>query len=193
MLKRLFGSKKTDQTDADSAEAVTGEDAGHAFLPPSVQLNGVTLVRNGAGVRKRFGIPVYRMAVYLPAKAGSAQAAIGMPGPRQIRMVALRSISGDTLASAFLNGVRKNTSAENSTAYLEKMGQVIGIFRTEDSVEAGQTFHVDLLPESGAFFFINGKLKGEPIVSAGFNEAILSIWLGEEPADSGLKSALLGQ
>lgn len=184
MLKRFFGSGKKD----DAEESVL---QGQDFLPPVVQLNGIDLVKNGVGTRKRFGIAVYRMAVYLPRKTQTAATAINMPGAKQVRLVALRNISGDTLASAFLNGIRKNTSAEDGNAYLQRMGEVIDIFRTQESVSENQTFHMDLLPESGAFFYINEELKGKPIHAAGFNEAILSIWLGDEPADANLKATLL--
>lgn len=185
MLKRLFKSK-TNARSADTQQAVMQQ-----FLPPEVQLDGIALVRNGTGTRKRFGISVYEMGLYLPGKTKDAAMAIDMPGAKQIRLVALRDISGDTLASAFLNGIRKNAPAEQQTAYLNQLGQIISIFRTQESIAENSTFHMDLLPESGAFFYISGALKGDPIRVPGFNEAILSIWLGDEPADSHLKQDLL--
>lgn len=185
MLKRLFKPGSSAQPAATRQELV------RRFLPPEVQLNGTTLVRNGAGTRKRFGISVYEMALYLPGKTRDAAMAIDMPGAKQVRLVALRDISGDTLASAFLNGVRKNTPAEQQKAYLSQLGQIISIFRTQESIAENSNFHMDLLPEDGAFFYISGTLKGDPIRVPGFNEAILSIWLGDEPADSNLKQDLL--
>lgn len=185
MLKRFFKPK------ANTRSADIQQNIMQQFLPPEVQLDGSTLIRNGSGTRKRFGISVYEMALYLPEKTKDATTAVGMPGAKQVRMVALRDISGDTLASAFLNGIRKNAPAEQKAAYLKQLGQIISIFRTQDSIVKNNTFHMDLLPQGGAFFYISGTLKGEPIRVPGFNEAILSIWLGEEPADDNLKQALL--
>lgn len=185
MLKWLFKPKDGTQS------AATQEEVVQQFLPPETQLGGSTLIRNGSGTRKRFGISVYEMALYLPGKTKDAAMAVDMPGAKQIRLVALRDISGDTLASAFINGIRKNARAEQQKAYLDHLGQIISIFRTQDSIAEKSTFHMDLLPDEGAFFYINETLKGEPIRVPGFNEAILSIWLGEEPADDNLKQALL--
>lgn len=182
MLDWLLGSKK-------NGEANSGDE--DSFLPPDVVLDETVLKCNGVGVRKRFGVSVYKMAVYLPQKTKDASAAIYMPGIKQIRLLALRNIGGDTLASAFLAGIRKNAKEENQTAYLEQLGDILSIFKTEDSITKGQTFHIDLLPEKGAFFYINEEQKGAPICMPGFNEAILSIWLGDNPVDEGLKEDIL--
>lgn len=160
-------------------------------MPSDVVLDEAVLQCNGVGVRKRFGVSVYKMAVYLPKKTKDANKAIYMPGVKQIRLLALRNISGDTLASAFLAGIRKNAKEENQTAYLEQLGDILDIFKTEDSIAKGQTFHIDLFPDKGAFFHINEEQKGDSICMPGFNEAILSIWLGENPADEGLKADIL--
>ena len=40
---------------------------------------------------------------------------------------------------------------------------------------------------------VNGKAQGEPVREMEFFNALLSIWLGSNPADDGLKAALLGQ
>ena len=41
-------------------------------------------------------------------------------------------------------------------------------------------------------FLINGLQKGETVTDYGFIEAVLRIWVGPKPADSQLKSSLLG-
>ena len=49
----------------------------------TVQVSGSSLVLNGSGTRYRVMFKVYDMALYLPAKAGSAAAVIDMQGPKR--------------------------------------------------------------------------------------------------------------
>ena len=51
---------------------------------------------------------------------------------------------------------------------------------------------VEYVPGKGTVFLINGVQKGETVTDAGFIEAVLRIWVGPKPADSQLKSSLLG-
>lgn len=191
MFKWFLGSDK-DKAGGDDL-LVADKQTGQAFLPQEVELDESpnALIRNGVGTRKRFGIPVYDMAVYLSEKTQDAQTAITMPGAKQIRLVALRNIKGDVLASAFLNGVKANSPADVRSMYIKELGQIIKIFKGQDSVAKNHTFHIDLLPNEGAFFYINEELQGKVLHIPGFNEAILGIWLGESPADADLKSNLL--
>lgn len=176
MFKALIGNKYKNTNDD--------------FLVPEVQVDGQTLLRNGLGTRKRLGFSVYDMALYLPKKTESATTALQMPGIKQIRLLALRDISGGTLASAFLDGVRKNTLGSEQSAFLAELNRILTIFKREKVVK-NDTFHIELHPEQGALFYINKEQQGQTIQMKGFNEAILGIWLGEKPADADLKQALL--
>ena len=51
--------------------------------------------------------------------------------------------------------------------------------------------YLDYIPGRGTRVTINGESKGL-IAGRDFNNALLDIWLGEEPADKGLKKAMLG-
>jgi Chalcone isomerase-like len=48
------------------------------------------------------------------------------------------------------------------------------------------------VPNSGTVVSVDGKPVAEAIPDEAFYHAILRIWLGEEPADSNLKPAMLG-
>jgi hypothetical protein len=48
------------------------------------------------------------------------------------------------------------------------------------------------VPEIGTTIIVNGKPALDPLPDPAFFEAILRIWLGDNPADSGLKPLLLG-
>ena len=58
---------------------------------------------------------------------------------------------------------------------------------------AGDNFSVDYVPGVGTTVLVNGKAQGEPVREVEFFNALLTIWLGPNPADDALKAAPLGQ
>ena len=67
------------------------------------------------------------------------------------------------------------------------------IFSAKKKLAAGEYFYIDWVPGSGTTVVINGKAAGEPIKEPGFFNALMSIWLGPNPANRLLKDALLGR
>ncbi|MFZ1326192.1 MAG: chalcone isomerase family protein [Candidatus Contendobacter sp.] len=181
MFEFLFGKRK--------ASALQGNK--NLYFPASVMLGNVQLMCNGKGVRKRFGMEVYEMALYLATANITAKQAVAASGPKQLRFVAKRRLGGGMLGTALLNGMRKNLPAGQEAFYLPYIGEIVKIFKTEPDISEGQTFRIDLLPNRGTHFYIDDKLKGKPIQASGFNEAVLGIWLGRRPADADLKAKLL--
>ena len=58
-------------------------------------------------------------------------------------------------------------------------------------VVEGDVIYLDYIPGTGTRVTINNERKGE-IPGSDFNNALMDIWLGEEPADRKLKKAMLG-
>lgn len=181
MFEFLFGRRKIAESRAKKQFS----------FPDSVTLDNVQLARNGEGVRKRFGMEIYEMALYLSVATSDAKQAITLPGPKQLRFVAKRRLGGGMLGTALLNGMRQNLPAGQEAFYLPYIGEIVKIFKTEPDIREGQTFRIDLSPNRGAHFYIDDKLKGKPIQAPGFNEAVLGIWLGRRPVDADLKRNLL--
>lgn len=180
-LSFLFGTRQVSAPQAKN----------NLNFPDSVTLNDVQLTGNGKGVRKRFGIKIYEMALYLPAAATTAEQVVAMLGPKQLRFVAMRRLSGSMLGAALLNGMRKNLPSGQEARFLPYTDKIVEVIKSQPEIGEGHTFRIDLLPESGAHFYVNDELKGEPIHAPGFNEALIGIWLGRYPADADLKSNLL--
>jgi len=59
------------------------------------------------------------------------------------------------------------------------------------AAKAGDVINIDFVPGAGTRVAINGEHRGV-IPGREFNNALVDIWLGEEPADSKLKKAMLG-
>ena len=83
------------------------------------------------------------------------------------------------------------TPAERSAlaTQLNKFGE---IFASVQGLKKGDVLHLDWLPGVGTQCELNGKKLGEPIPDVAFYNAILRIWLGDDPVDSSLKPAMLG-
>jgi hypothetical protein len=156
-------------------------------VPESIAVADAPLVLNGAGVRKRFFIKVYVGALYLPAKQSSVEAILAEPGAKSVRMHFL--YKEDSLTGAWTDGFKGNNSEAELQALNDRLAQFNGFFR---AVKAGETIFVDLLPNGDTRVSINNEPRGS-ITGADFQKALLKIWLGDKPADGGLKQGMLGK
>ncbi len=148
------------------------------------------LVLNGAGIRSKFFVKVYAAALYLPEKAGSTDAVLALPGPKRVRMHFIHSeVEADKIRSGWTEGYRANHSDTEYAALEERVRQFNDLFPT---LKAGDVVDVDYIPGSGTAVRLNGETQGI-IPGDDFYPATLKIWLGDKPAHSGLKKAMLGQ
>lgn len=155
----------------------------------SVVASGKTLQLNGAGVRTKFFFDIYVGALYLPEKTTSAEKALLMSGPKQVSMTFLYSeVSREKLVSAWDEGFRLNLSAEAVAALKARLEQFNSLFAT---VHKGDVYLFNFNDDGSTSVVLNGKTVGQ-IRGADFQQALLSVWLGDTPADNGLKSAMLG-
>lgn len=161
-------------------------------VPDSVTVAGQELRLNGAGVRQRAFFRIYVAALYLPARQSAPAQVLSSPGPKRISMTLMRDITAQQLIEALSNGIRDNHNAaevERLRARIETLNRVMtGI----GNAKSGSVIALDFVPASGTHVSLNGAMQGAPIVGEDFYHALLKIWLGDDPADSGLKRALLG-
>lgn len=159
-------------------------------LDDSVQISADTpkLMLNGAGIRKKAWIKVYVGALYLQNKATSVDAVLNQTGANRVLMHFLyKKVGRDKLVDGWKEGFSGNNPAE-----MEKLKARLDDFNGLFSdAKKGDVILLDYLPGKGTRVTINGQAKGT-IAGADFNKALLRVWLGEEPVDSGLKKAMLG-
>lgn len=161
--------------------------------PPSAQLGGSTLVLNGAGVRYKFVVKVYTAGLYLPRKAEAPEAVLAMPGPKRMHVVMQRDIDANELGRLFTRGMEDNAPKDEWSKSIPGTIKLAEVFSARKKLLAGDTFFVDYVPGQGTTIVVNGKALNDPIKEPEFFAALLRIWLGSNPADRNLKSALLGQ
>ena len=150
------------------------------------------LVLNGAGIRTRLVFKVYVAALYLPQKKDNAKDILALPGAKRVNVTMLREVSSDELGQALITGIRKNSTPEETRRFGLQLVAMGDIFGKIPKLKKGEFFSVDWVPNSGTVVVVDGKPVADPIPDEAFYNAILKIWLGDEPADAALKTGMLG-
>jgi hypothetical protein len=171
--------------------ALAAEVAGVKF-PDQVEVSGRQLVLNGAGLRRKFIFKVYAMALYLPARTGSAEAAIDAPGPKLIEIAMLRDVDAQTFSDALREGVEANHSETEVKSLEPRLKQLEGVMQKVGTAKEGMHVRLEWLPGTGTRVSVDGAPADAPIPGEDFYRALLRIWLGPHPVQDDLKRSLLG-
>lgn len=168
-----------------------GTDIEGVTLEESAQVAGTTLMLNGAGVGRRLMFKVYAMGFYLPGRARDTREALAIDGPRRLRIVLLRDVSGEDFDDAV---TRSSAEDKDMDPRVNEQMVVLGraIARQPQGLRKGDTLTLDWIPGTGTVIELNRRPLTEPLRDAAFYQALLNIWLGDKPTDSRLKTRLLG-
>ena len=174
------------------AHAQTTDAAGVKY-ENQVQVANTPLVLNGVGVRYKAIFKVYTAGLYLTKKASTPEAVLQTPGPKRIHIVMLRDINASELGKLFTRGMEDNAPREEFSKSISGTLKMSDLFFQKKKLNAGDSFSVDWHPGVGTIIMINGKPSIDPIKEPEFFSALVKIWLGQSPADSMLKDAMLGK
>ncbi|MFV8833363.1 chalcone isomerase family protein [Aquisalimonas sp. APHAB1-3] len=168
---------------ADDVREVRGVD-----LPLQVSVGDHELHLNGAGVRSRFFVRVYVGALYTTESVTDASEAITMDAPRRIHLAMLRDVGRDTMVDALEDGLESAMTSEQRVDYADAIETFKSFFPGD--FNEGYTGDIDVIPGEGLIVSMNGEELGR-IESDTFAQFVLAIWLGDDPADSNVKSGML--
>ncbi len=158
-------------------------------VPESVTVSDKTLQLNGAGVRTKMFFDIYVGALYLPTSTTTTAGVLDMPGPKQVSMTFLyKEVDREKLTNGWEEGFRLNQPEEEMAGLKDRLQQFNDLFIT---AHKGDVFVFNFLADGSTNVILNGKEAGA-IPGADFQRALLSVWLGEKPADKDLKKAMLG-
>ena len=172
------------------SHSTLARDVAGVELPETVRLSpdSSPLVLNGAGIRKKFFVKVYVAGLYLPGHQTSTAATINSPGPKRIRMHFLhKEVEREKLVNGWQEGFENNLDSNSFKQVGPRLAQFNQLFR---SMRQDEVIDLDFHPEEGTRVLFNGELQGK-IEGADFYAALLKVWLGDSPADTKLKKALL--
>lgn len=171
-------------TNVSRAVEVEGVD-----IPESVKVDGKTLQLNGAGVRTKFFFDIYIGALFLPAKVTTYPEVLDMPGSKQVSMTFLYDeVASEKLTAAWDEGFKNNLSKKELAALKDRIAEFNDLFVT---AHEGDIYHFNFHADGSTSIVFNGSEAGR-IAGSDFQKALLLVWLGDKPADSGLKKGMLG-
>ena len=156
-----------------------------------VQVGGNALVLNGAGTRTKMVFKVYVAALYLTQKQSNANAVISDTGNKRVSMHFLRELDAKTLLKGMSEGFTDNNNKAEMSAIELQIKQFRDMMTSSKEVKKGDMIVLDFT-SAGTQVLINSKSLGT-IEGAAFNQALLRVWMGENPIDVSLKKAMLGQ
>jgi len=154
---------------------------------PTIESTNLKL--NGAGIRYKFFFKIYAAALYVESTSDDANKVLNQKGSnRLIMQMIYDEVEKEKMVNSMVEGFEGNLSSENYKLLQPRINDLLAQYQ---GVKKGDVLVFDYTPNKGTTFSINGNNK-VTIQGADFNQALLSIWIGEEPATDSLKNDLLG-
>ena len=173
-----------------SSLSLSAELSGVSVEDQITAANGDTLILNGIGLREKLWIDVYVGSLYLGQKASSLEEVLAQNSALRIQLnVVYKEFASKKLLKAFRDGFEKNQDADTLSALQDRIDLMYSFFG--ESAKKGDVYIFECLPQKGCNMFKNDTLLGT-IAGDDFKKALVEIWLGQYPADKGLKKGLLG-
>lgn len=185
-IRTLLAAALLSASIAQAAVQVGGVD-----FQPELRAQKGTLALNGAGLRTRVGFKVYAMGLYLRAPLAEAGTILADKGEKRIRIVLIRDLEAKQFGDALQAGLEKNHDAATLAALKPATDALLTALAAVGEVRTGTEIVLDRLGNGATRLLVDAKQHGEDIADTAFYPALLRIWLGERPADSDLREALL--
>ncbi|HZH02162.1 MAG TPA: chalcone isomerase family protein [Myxococcaceae bacterium] len=170
---------------APSAPALAKEVSG-ITLPESATVAGKPVVLNGAGVRKKFVFKVYVAGLYVETPSRDEAMLLSSDQVKQIQLWMLRDLDRKQIVEAIRKGFERNARAR-MPALQARLDQFTAKI---PDVKKGSQLVITYQPGVGTQ--VSGAGESTSVPGKDFADALLSVWLGDEPVDGGLKKGLLG-
>ena len=158
-------------------------------LPETVKVQDKTLKLNGMGLRKQtlFQVKVYVLGLYLENLSKDAAQVISSEQVKRAQLNFLRDVDHGKVNDMITRGFEKNAK-DQMAALKPRLAKLLSLI--PDLKERDQ-LQITYVPGKGTAVSLNGLEKGV-IEGKDFASVLFSVWLGPDPVDEGLKTALLG-
>ena len=148
------------------------------------------LVLNGVGMRTKFFHDIYVAALYLREPSADASSIIAADEPMDIRIYIVSDlVTGERFAEATMDGFVRSTHGDLGPIR-PQVDAMIRAFR--DSLSDGDVFDLVYLPGEGVRIYRNNE-QVELVPGLEFKQAMVGIWLSDDPVQSKLRDRMLGE
>mgnify|MGYP002700863486 CR=1 FL=1 len=103
--------------------------------------------------------------------------------------IELKRVSGRRIAKAMYDALQLNVSQEEAIRLEKRLQLLVTMF--DSSLKKGEESYLEWVPSQGSRIVLNGVVKGI-IPGKDFYDAILRIWIGDNPVGSTFKRQVLG-
>jgi hypothetical protein len=145
---------------------------------------------NGAAVRNYYYmIDTYVGLMYLERPSQFAnEVIIDDSHKRMVYHILMKKVSGRRIAKALYEAMQLNVSKEEAIALEDRLNRLVKMFDTK--MVRGDSGIVDYIPGLGTRITIKNEVKGI-IPGKDFYDALLKIWIGENPVSHAFKKQIL--
>ena len=146
---------------------------------------------NGAAMRILYGVvDTYIGKLYVENPTTDAEALIAADEyKRMVYKIVLKRVSGRRIAKAMYDALQLNVTREEAVRLEKRLQLLVTLF--DSSLKKGEESYLEWVPSQGSRIVLNGKVKGM-IPGKDFYDAILKIWIGDNPVGSIFKRQVLG-
>ena len=160
-------------------------------IDDTTTVGGKELKLNGAGMRGIVFVKVYAIGLYLPERKTTSEDIQALAGPRRVSLYIQREINSDEYGQLFITSMNKNSNKEEKAKVIGQTMQFGEMFASLPPVKKGDLVTLDWIPGTGTVSSLNGKKIGETLPDIAFYNAVLRIWLGDNPVQESVKRELL--
>jgi hypothetical protein len=161
-------------------------------FPEQMTVEGVAqpVQLNGLAIRSKFFFKVYVAALYVIEPSQDAEKLLAHAGAKRMMMHMLYDeVAREKLVQAWQEGLEKNLAASELQVLQPRLQRFYALF---DTVRKNDVVLIDYVPGTGTRVTIRNQLRGV-VEGEDIYRAILSVWIGKEPATDELKAGLLGK
>lgn len=173
--------------------AATPLEVGGVKLNDTLELQGSKLLLNGAGVRYKAAAKQYAAGLYLDKKMDTVEQVFTNAGAKRVHLTMLHDMDFDDVGNIFSRGIHENVPKSEVVKLIPGLIALGKMFGEQKKLVPGDALTLDWIPGKGTQVSIKGVPQGEVLKEPEFFDALMRIWLGKNPVDGKLKSALLGQ
>lgn len=161
---------------------------GGVYMPDSLTIEGKALKLNGMGIREAtvFNVDVYVAGLYVENPSKSAKELLASTEVKRLHLKFVRDVEKDDMTGAFDEGFEKQKVKGKFASELKQLNGWMA------DVDDGDHMVFTFVPGKGVAVKVKGSDKGT-IANDDFGKALLAVWLGRNPPNSGLKKGLLGR
>ncbi len=158
-------------------------------FPDEITVNGIDLILNGLGKREAtiFNVDVYVAALYLEHTGSDGYAICESDQTKRLTLHFVRDVSGGDIAGAWAEGFIKN-GGDDISIYESR---IVSLNSWMSEMKDGEEMMFTYIPGTGLEVSLKGTSMGT-IEGSDFSAVFLSIWLGDDPPNGGLRRGLLG-